>query len=285
MEEGLVRFGLFTALSLSLAASWLGACSSELGKCDDREAARQIVYGPNGSVATKGQALMHESCGQAAFCHSSAAKETQRKGAPHGMNFDMLPSPKGLAEVLDRADSIWDQVDDGQMPPKSYPLGDALWTYSPAHSMDEPHMPKLPSREAKGILRNWLACGAPVVTDSRVPDWAEAQAVEASWDSIYALFSNSCALAGCHDAKSATVSGHLDLSDKCAAYNALQMSGTCGMTRLTPGDADASFLVTKLEKDQPGCGSRMPTGGVFKQNQLDAIRMWIQDGAQAPGCE
>jgi hypothetical protein len=132
---------------VALPLSLLFACKSELGDCTNVEAARQLVYGPGNNVATKGQALMHESCGQAAFCHSSGAKESRRRGAPHGMDFDMLPRPIGLEGVFGFEDAIWTQIDEGMMPPPSYAVGDGLWTYSRARRDDEPRLPKLRTRE------------------------------------------------------------------------------------------------------------------------------------------
>ena len=63
-------------------------CKSELGPCDT-EAARELVYSRDGMVATQGQALMHDSCGGAAFCHARGAEKAARLGAPAGMDFDM----------------------------------------------------------------------------------------------------------------------------------------------------------------------------------------------------
>jgi hypothetical protein len=258
------------------------ACKSELGDCANVEAARQLVYGPGNNVATKGQALMHESCGQAAFCHSSGAKESRRKGAPHGMDFDMLPRPTGLEGVFGFEDAIWKQVDEGMMPPPSYPLGDGLWTYSRARRDDEPRLPKLRTREGKAILRNWLACGAPVVTDSKVPEWAQATGmVEPVWSEIHPkLILTRCATSGCHDKAAA---GDLDMSDSCAAYSALLAAGSCRKKRVVPGDG-SSFLLEKVENDQPSCGTRMPTSGPLSEAEIAALRKWIEDGAEAEGC-
>src|SRR5262245_9469957 len=75
---------------LSLASCW--GCSSDLGDCHE-QAAREIVYSSSGMVATKGQALLHDSCGQGVLCHASAAKGAARKGASKDLNFDMLPNP------------------------------------------------------------------------------------------------------------------------------------------------------------------------------------------------
>jgi hypothetical protein len=274
----LVKHGLL----ISLALPFLFACNSEIGECQNLEAAQQLVYGPGGSVATKGQALMHESCGQAAFCHSKGAQEMQRQGAPHGMDYDMLPSPTGLADIFEHAENVWKQIEDGSMPPASYAVGDGLWTYSRARRMDEPHLPKMQTVEGRSIVRNWLACGSPVVTDSRVPDWAQPDMIEPTWDSIHGLFSKSCATAGCHD--SGTAAGQLVLADKCDAYQALLKSGLCKAKRLVPGDG-SSFLLDKVENETPRCGDRMPSSGPLRPNELAALRKWIEDGADPGDCK
>jgi len=54
-----------------------------------------------------------------------------------------------------------------------------------------------------------------------------------------------------------------------------------GLTRVVAGDPEMSLLYSKvrLDKDVP-CGSRMPTGGMLKQAQVDAIKAWIMAGAK-----
>ena len=248
------------------------------------EAARQLVYGPGNNVATKGQALVHESCGQAAFCHSEEAKESRRKGAPHGMNFDMLPRPSGLTDVYHLDDSIWQQVQDGMMPPASYAVGDGLWTYSRARRDDEPHLPKLNTHEGRSILRNWLACGSPVVTDSKVPEWARATGmIEPVWSDIHPkLIQTRCATSGCHDRGAAA--GDLVMTDACESYRALlDEVGDCKKRRVVAGDG-SSFLLDKVENETPSCGSRMPTIGPLSEGEIAALRTWIEDGAKADEC-
>jgi hypothetical protein len=68
------------------------------------------------------------------------------------------------------------------------------------------------------------------------------------------------------------------------------------LARVQPGDPDASYLVRKIQADQPGvdlaqpnqcaldvCGERMPQASQVKvalrQSEIDAIRAWIANGA------
>jgi len=55
-----------------LGAALTSGCGGEdLGECD-LAAAEEMVFSQQGLVATKGQALLHDTCGNGAFCHSSA---------------------------------------------------------------------------------------------------------------------------------------------------------------------------------------------------------------------
>lgn len=273
-------------LSLAAALAVLAfGCENELGKCD-QEAANELVYGRGNLVATKGQALMHDSCGQGAFCHSAAAEGKVRQGAPGSLNFDMLPRASGLPDVLDQRDEIWESVLNGSMPPKEFVTGDGDWTFSVKRSADEPRLPPLSTDAGKAVLRNWLACGAPIVVDTSVPSWARPASAggSATWADLHSeLIAPRCALSGCHDKRSASSAGDLDLSERCAARRALLATGPCGEPRLKPGDV-TSFLVDKIESAAPRCGTRMPPSGAFSAAEAASVRAWIMAGAVAEDC-
>jgi hypothetical protein len=276
-----------------LLASTLGAiaCGSDLG---DRNpvAAKQLVYGRGGLVATKGQALMHDSCGNAAFCHSSSANGADRQGAPGELDFDMLPAPVGWPTAIEHRDEIWEVVLAGEMPPKGSAkskLGDGDWMFDPARRDGGEHLPALASEEGKAALRNWLASDAPVVTATTVPVWAQPPALlgdggaaGADWAAIYQqVIEPSCAIAGCHNAQSA--SGGLDLQGACDAYDQLLAQGACKQPRVIPGDGD-SFLLDKLEAEKPACGGRMPPTAPLGADAIASVRTWIEAGAPAEQC-
>jgi hypothetical protein len=202
------------------------------------------------------------------------------------LNFDMLPRPSGLARVLDLRDGIWSSIEDGLMPPKGFTVSDGDWTFSVFRSDDEPRLPSLSTTEGKAALRNWLACGAPVVTDTHVPEWASpgGGTGDGSWQDLYGrLIGPRCATAGCHDARGAALSGMLDLSQACTAHRALLQSGACGEPRVKPGDA-SSLLVDKIESETPRCGARMPPSGSFSEAEAASVRTWVMSGALAPEC-
>jgi hypothetical protein len=52
------------------------------------------------------------------------------------------------------------------------------------------------------------------------------------------------------------------------------------LMRVAPGDPDASYLLEKLERAMPTVGVRMPPDQPLAANKIEAIRLWIADGAQ-----
>jgi len=267
------------------------ACGSDLGECDP-VAADELVYGRNGLVATKGQALAHDTCGNGVFCHSSAAVGEARHGAPAGMNFDMLPSPLGVADMLTHVDDAWSVVSAGDMPPRgktSLVLADGEWSLDVARSGDAPTLPSLTTAQGKGIMRNWLACGAPVVTETQVPLWALpardpfAGDEVPAWHDIYeVVFRPQCALSGCHSASSGA--GGLAMVDECGTYAALFRAGACGEPTVRAGDPAASLLIDKLTATDPRCGDPMPPIGPLPESFTTAISEWIAAGAEVTAC-
>jgi hypothetical protein len=98
------------------------------------------------------------------------------------------------------------------------------------------------------------------------------------------IFDQSCLAGGCHN--SISRAGNLVLvdgqsyqqlvneqSDNAAAQQA-------GLARVTPFQADASFLLIKLTNPAPSQGSRMPLSAApLSSAQIDMIRQWIAGGA------
>ena len=288
--------GALAVLLTCAVVAGLSGCGRDLGSCD-QNAASELVYGRNGLVATKGQALMHDSCGNAAFCHSAAANGGKRFGAPAGLNFDMMP-PTGWPELVEHRDDIWSAVSDGTMPPGSKgggTLGDGDWVFDVQRPKGAEKLPALSTREGQGAFRNWLACGAPVVGNVHVPSWAEPAGDDddggvepdgaPTWTRVHEeVLVPSCAIAGCHAGASAKNSGMLDMSNLCAARAALFQKGPCGEPRVRAGRAD-SLLVDKLESVKPRCMGRMPPPlGGLPAASIDLVRAWVVAGAPAPEC-
>lgn len=275
------------ALTLGVISLGLVGCGDDLGECDS-VAAEELVYGRGGLLATKGQALVHDSCGNAAFCHSSGANGGARHGAPMGMSFDMLPRPSGWPIVSDERGAMWSEVRDGTMPPQGVGgqlQGDGEWMFDIDRTAESTKLPALATDEGKSILRNWLACGAPVVTATQAPSWALPSVdggTATDWPTLYTeVIRPACATAGCHNQAGA---GGLVMLDACSARDHLLDSGACGTPRVMPGDGD-SLLLDKLESSMPSCGGRMPPSAPMSSAAREAIRAWVEAGALAEGCE
>jgi hypothetical protein len=273
-------------LSSAVAALLLSSCGPDVGECD-----RTMLGGSEtGTLAPHtGQLLLRDSCA-AGLCHTESAEGKARKGAPAELDFGVVPasdSEEDLAVarrssgvVWNYLDAIWAEVEAGSMPPPK-PAGAG---------------PLAPSQ--KEILRNWLACGAPVV---EAPVMADAGADP--WTKIYTQLSGSCV--GCHSASSAAgagggfVLGEAGMAPAtiCDAYNnvvgvAASAAGACSGKRIvTASQPDDSVLLVKLTGGANLCGALMPLGTsapfAMTQTQLvDDLRDWIMSGAPAPeDCE
>ena len=105
---------------------------------------------------------------------------------------------------------------------------------------------------------------------------------EPSFDSIQvAVFSQSCAVSGCHQGSSPP--GDLNLEEGSAYDNlvSVQSSEVPRYLRVEPNNADSSYLIMKLEGSDQIIGQQMPAGGEpLSQEQIDYIREWINNGAK-----
>lgn len=95
------------------------------------------------------------------------------------------------------------------------------------------------------------------------------------------VFTPSCARVGCH-----TGSGQagLILSTGAARGNLVNVpsSQQPALSRVVPGNAEASYLVRKIRGDASITGARMPISAApLTQSQIDGIIQWINDGAPA----
>ena len=98
------------------------------------------------------------------------------------------------------------------------------------------------------------------------------------------VFTPTCATAGCHTGPAGPMlPAGMDLSSADASFanlvgvESLEVAGT---PRVAPNDADASYLVMKLEGAAGIAGEQMPFGGPYlDQATIDVIRAWIDAGA------
>jgi hypothetical protein len=97
-----------------------------------------------------------------------------------------------------------------------------------------------------------------------------------------AIFTPSCATAGCHSAGSQA--GGLSLADADASYADMvgQFSNAVGQENsilVAPNDPDNSYLIMKMENAAGITGNRMPPGVATPQADINQIRLWITNGA------
>ena len=78
--------------------------------------------------------------------------------------------------------------------------------------------------------------------------------------------------------------GPMSLDTEDASYqNLVSVATACppGGARVAPGDPSSSYLVQKIEGQVGVCGDRMPPPpqSLLTTEEIDAIRLWIMDGA------
>ena len=183
-----LRMRAFFALALVVLST---GCEPSLGECDAM-AARRVVYRfsaagsmDDGVAMYAGQALLLNEC---ATCHSNTLSGVSRIGAPAEFDFNVRPACVGVSNrgdcvgddefgrlrvhrdrVHDFGSLIMAEVESGRMPPgaagQTANRGAATLYRAIGNEsrMPERPLPMLAEPEGREILRNWLACGAPVV--------------------------------------------------------------------------------------------------------------------------
>jgi len=261
----------------ALCASGLSACGEGLGECDPT-----MLGGSNviGMVSPHdGQNVVQSSCASGR-CHSADAQGQRRLGAPAGLNFDVFSAnvadqgkiTSGGATVVDWAEDMWEEIEAGSMPPEP-----------PAGSGELSDM-------QKEQVRNWLACGAPVIP----PD---PSAPSATWDSIWPALAPSCI--GCHSSAVGPTAAGMGFvlgdspTDICASYDNIvgqaavtPMCSAAGATVVEPSQPAMSALLKKISNAADKCGDAMPPGGggLIEDNAalVQLIEQWIMNGAPKP---
>jgi len=178
----------------------LGECNLDgqtaEGRPIDGPAAFDIAYRlTDGLPMYEGQALVQSTCGDGSFCHAPAAVGADRLGVPAGLNFDVdlactdssqdatCTQPidscaggqtdtayctrlKGLHDNQNQintwAEGMIQEMRAGAMPPGE--AGRSVRNTTPwLRKSDGTELPPIESGEAQEIVRNWLACNAPVI--------------------------------------------------------------------------------------------------------------------------
>ena len=113
----------------------------------------------------------------------------------------------------------------------------------------------------------------PSPAPSEQPFGAKFSAIQAS------VFTPTCAIAGCHQGAAAPQGLRLDEANSFGLLVNQPSSENPAVLRVAPHDADASYLVRKLE-GTASVGAQMPLlGPTLGQPAIDIIRQWITEGA------
>lgn len=283
----------------------IAGCGEDFGTCEET-AGRTLVYSPSdGTPYYVGQAMVQYGCAEG-VCHSASATGDARKGAPHGLDFDIRPLvaastasdatllSAGITKVRDEGGSVYGAVKAGTMPP-----GEAGTRVAPKwnivladKTVSTIELPSITSDVGKSTVRNWLACGAPVVAGVTAAAAAATPIgdVVASMDStptgndfstVYTRVLAPCA-AACH-----TPGGSyplLDLSSETIARASISKAGpaTCAAAGplVVAGSCATSPLYLKLGPT-PTCGARMPQGQPpVTDANMALLCAWIDAGAK-----
>src|SRR6185295_8172048 len=87
----------------------------------------------------------------------------------------------------------------------------------------------------------------------------------------------------CHTGAGAPQGLRLDSANSYALLVGVASGEQPSLQRVTAGNPNNSYLIQKLE-GTAAVGGRMPLGGTpLAQADINVIRQWITDGAQAPG--
>lgn len=191
-----------------------GCQDSDLGECNltgetesgaeiPGPAALDLAYkSTDGIPMYEGQALVQSSCGNSQFCHTPNAVGGDRIGTPKGLDFDVslacTPTIDGCDDLRacegDNSDSDYCQrlrrlqggsgrsaswgegmiseIRNGTMPPGQ--AGSNVVDRTAWIRADGSPLPAWGTPEATDVVRNWLACNAPVVARTETaPSQAE----------------------------------------------------------------------------------------------------------------
>lgn len=301
---------------LLLLASFPSACAEDVGACNGVLQGRDTVV-MNNMVVYGGQAILNRGC--TSGCHSSTSTGADRRGVPAGLDFDLIPIDEedaagtkksgsativklkaaqiaGLRarqkKIVEQRNLIWQQVQDGLMPPGG--MFETVMSNIFASSEKTPCMPgkeysKIPQTQTREVLRNWLACGAPLVetNSSKVDKTAASGAAGYQYpsckpedivtlDSLFKSTFGDCG--GCHNS---SITGPPMFASLEVLEASLKTKSACAKKRfITPGKPEQSYLLDLLKGPNPECGhEQMPKGEPMSARAIAEVEAWITAGA------
>lgn len=334
------RLTPLAALALALVTQ---GCETDVGVCDP-DMASQLAY-QGGVPGFTGQVILTNSCAGGYCHYSQTADEEleNRLGAPRGLDFELTPfvgprlddptaeetrTRELLARhrrVFDMRGHIWAQVQARTMPPWDWnqplpedPDDDTLLEAAQRQAtledfevvVDEETgerapVPTLETEEGREILRNWLACDAPIVERTQgsaigessyvVPE-CEQTCVGPTWSAILeGILTPRCATSGCHNESAAGALSMVGTPEQilgrmvdvpadgsqCESGATEDPMPAQGMLRITPGDPTESLLIQKVVRPSSEiCGGVMPASGApLSEQRLCVLREWVACGA------
>jgi hypothetical protein len=299
-------------------ASFAFACTDDVGTCEGSLQGRDTVLVDN-TVVYGGQAIMNRAC--SVGCHSSLATGAARNGVPAGLDFDLKPVDEedaagtkksgtttivklkeaqiaGLRarqkKIVENRHLIWQQVQDGLMPPAG--MFESVMSNIFASSEKTPckagkEYSKIPQVQTREVLRNWLACGAPLVetNGSKVDKTSTAGAAGYQYPTCAAepaevvtletLFTTTLADCGvCHNN---SFTGPPAFASVEVLAKSLRTKSACaGKKFVSPGKPEDSYMLDLLKGPNPACNhEQMPQGDSLSTRAIDQITAWIAAGA------
>jgi hypothetical protein len=130
----------------------------------------------------------------------------------------------------------------------------------------------------RGLVR--LLAGAAVVCVAGCGDGESSEPIAPMLSAIQTkIFTPNCAsFSSCHGGASPQEGMSLQ-APAAGALIGVASTEVPTLMRVAPGDAEASYLLQKLERAMPAVGVRMPPDQPLAANKIEAIRLWIAAGA------
>ncbi|MEM1417469.1 MAG: hypothetical protein AAGH15_21410 [Myxococcota bacterium] len=306
----------------------------------------------DGIAMFAGQAILQQSCGNGGFCHSPNISASARRLAPAGLDFNVAPACTSVTaceeEEVERlrqsqatlfrwSELSFQEIERGTMPPAGlpdpgepgavFPEGRYFRTVTVDETTGSPtYADPIPllyaddpdeRAQARSLVRDWLACGAPVVERLEEPVIAgeptdvlpgtdcgnetvgecivraPVDPPDPNWQSIFETVIVGGGCQGCHmPGNPFFEDAVIDYSDADTAYEQMFMRPAAGNdcegrggTLIVPNRPEESLFIEKFGfGDAISCGDRMPLGGSsIPANFLPAMERWIEDGALNDG--